>query len=192
MKNILLLSVVILCIGFGLSLFSFLPQTHLEPYNRTILQQVETVQKDGTISSWYTFYSEAFTCMPGDTISIHAQAQTSGESLSVMVSDILGNTIEQRDDVKNVSITVTIPTNGLYTVTVNRYRYSPFVVFLAPAEAYIYVKTTITETHIVQDYQTVTTFPYKDLSTPGIVLMIAGIGIGVILIAQEKKYKDSS
>ena len=186
MRTILLVCMVTLSLGFAISLLSFLPQTRSEPYLRQTQQRVDKLQKDGTVSSWYTFYTQSFSCAPGDTISIRVQAQTSGESLSVIVSQTLGNTIEQRDDVENLDITANIPSSGLYTVTVNRYRYSPFVIWLAPAEAYIYVKTAITETRLVEDYRTVTTFPFKDLLLPGIVIMIAGIGVGVISIAQRE------
>jgi len=186
MKNILLLSGILLSIGLGATLFSFIPQPHREPYWRKTQQRVEKVQKDGTVSSWYTFYSQSFSCVAGDTISIRAQAQTSGESLSIVVSQTLGSTIEQREDVTDINITVTIPTSGSYTVTINRYRYSPFVVWLAPAEAYIYVKTNITETKLEQGYRTVLTYPYKELLAPGVVLMIAGIGFGIFTIAQQK------
>jgi len=59
MKNSLLLSGILLSIGLGLSLFSFLPQPRRELYWKTTQQQVEKVQKDGTVSSWYTFYSQS-------------------------------------------------------------------------------------------------------------------------------------
>ena len=114
------------------------------------------------------------------------RAQAKDGSLSVLVSQSLtGDVIEQRDDATDVNINVTIPANGPYTVTINRYRYSPFVIFLAPADAYIFVKTAITETRFIQDYRTVTTYPYKELLIPGIAIIIASIGFGIISIAQQ-------
>jgi len=185
-NNILLLSVVVLGCGIVLSLFSYLPKTIQIPYLRTVQQPVETVQQDGVTSNFYTYYSKSFQCKVGDTIQIRSQSQTAGATLSATVSELLGNTVMQQNDVSSIDTTVTIPEDGYYSVVIERYRTSAWVIFLTQTNAYVYVKTSITETKTVQDYRPVTTYPYKDLITPAIAIMVAGIGIGVVSIAKKK------
>lgn len=187
-----MLSAVALCIGLALCAIYFFPRTVSEPYPELVSQRVDRVQEDGNVTALYTFYSQAFNCRAGDTIFIHAQALSSDESLSFVVSQTSGNTIEQRNNVRDGNLTVTIPTDGSYTVTIERYRHSVWVFFLEKADAYIYVKTSITETSLVQKYRDVVTYPYKDLLIPGVVLLIAGIGLGVLSIAEEKPVAENA
>lgn len=192
MRGISLLSAVALCIGLALSAVSSFPQTVSEPYTELVSQRVDRVQEDGNVTALYTFYSQAFSCKAGDTIFIHARALSGDESLSFVVSHTLGDTVEQRNNVRDGNLTVTIPTDGSYTVTIIRYRYSPYVIYLSSVDAYIYVRTSITETRLVQKYRDVVTYPYKDLLSPGEVLLIAGIGLALLSIAEARPTAENA
>jgi len=171
---------LILLLGFGLCLASFIPkhESHSEPYLKPV--QSEKVQQDGTVSAFYTYYQKCFTSHTGDKITVKASTSDANVYLTVSVNGPLGTTIKTEEKVKQANFTVTASEYGSYCVTVERWRESIYVLFLTETSAHIYVKTAIT--NILQDYRKVTTtkYPYKDLFLPGIAIMVGGIGLAVI------------
>lgn len=173
----------LLALGFGMCLLSFVPQSRLEPYLKQVQQYVGRVRQDGNVSAIRTFYDKWFFLNPNDKILIHAHIEE--ESLSVTVSGSNGwgwEKVEQRENVTNVDLEVTASQFLMYSINIERWS-PPYHIFLTPATAYVYVKTSTLETVTVQDYRNVTTYPYRDLLIPSIVPMTAGIGVGVIVIA---------
>jgi hypothetical protein len=49
------------------------------------------------------------------------------------------------------------------------------------------ITTRTTEQALVQAYRDVTTYPYKNLETAGIAVMVAGIGVGVIHSTKQRQ-----
>lgn len=183
MKSIWYASGILLVIGIAVCLVSFAPVNKLVPYTREVQHPVNEVQQDGTVKSLLTFYSHGFTLSAGDKVKIKAQAQDC--SLEVEVKDIMGNNVEQQSDVVSPNLEVSIPSYGWYGVYITRYRSSPYVIFLDKASAYVHVETESTQTSFVQDYQSLTTYPYRDLWMLGVAVMICGIGTAVVLIARK-------
>jgi hypothetical protein len=183
LRNPWVVGVVLLAIGLAICILSFIPVTHLVPYERETQEQVETVQQDGTVRAWYDYYSNSFTFAAGDVVTIKAQSQDG--TLYCAVTDILGNQIGGQSGVSDINLNVTIPLNGMYTVTVGRYRTSSEVIFLTEASAYVYVKTRITQMGWVQDYQNVTTYPYRDIWPLGVTIMVLGVGICTVVFARN-------
>jgi len=189
MRNPWTVGSALLVIGLAICISSFIPVTHLEPYERETQQQVETVQQDGTVTAWYDYYSNTFTFAAGDVVMIKAQSQDG--TLSCAVKDISGNQVGGQGDVPDIDLNITIPSNGMYTVTVSRYRTSIYVLFLTQASAYVYIKTRITQIGWVQDYQNVTIYPYKDIWPLGATIMILGIGVCTVIFARNKNTKGT-
>ena len=94
--------------------------------------------------------------------------------------------IASQSNVQNVNLDVTVPSDGYYQINVKRYKESVFVIYLEETTASVKVSTITTEQVFLQDYRSVTTYPYKNFETAGIAVMLAGIGAGVLSVAQNK------
>jgi len=183
LRNPWVVGVVLLVIGLAICMISFIPVAQLEPYVTETQQQVEEVQQDGMVTAWYVFYSQSFTFAAGDVVMIKAQSQDG--PLYCEVTDILGNQVGGQYDVPDINLNVTIPSNGMYTVTVGRYRASSEVLFLTEASAYVFVKTRITQEGLVQDYRSLSTYPYRDTWPLGITVLVLGVGVCAVILARN-------
>jgi hypothetical protein len=148
-------------------------------------QTKNNVVQDGEISALSSFYSKNFQLGAGDKISITATINEG--TLSANVLDMWTfKEIASQSNVQNVNLDVTVPSDGYYQINVKRYKESVFVIYLEETTASVKVSTITTEQVFVQDYRSVTTYPYKNFETAGIAVMLAGIGAGVLSVAQNK------
>ena len=175
---------LIIVMGFGLSITSFIPQVryYKEPYWREEKVTTEEVKQDGTCSASRVYYSETFYLEKGDEITVRASTSDEEVYLNIIIEKSGGEAVREFYHTKDYTLKYTAEESAYYNVRVERWRSSTWVVYWDKTEAYVYVKTKITRTTYVQDYRTVpkTEYPYKDLLYPGVVIMILGIGAGVI------------
>lgn len=185
MKSLWVLSAFLIVIGFCIFLYSSVPKTVQEPYMKLTTQTKNNVVQDGEISALSSFYSKNFQLGAGDKISITATINEG--TLSANVLDMWTfKEIASQSNVQNVNLDVTVPSDGYYQINVKRYKESVFVIYLEETTASVKVSTITTEQVFVQDYRSVTTYPYKNFETAGIAVMLAGIGAGVLSVAQNK------
>ena len=183
-----MLSAFLLFSGFCVFIYSSIPVIVKEPYLKTVTKTKEDVLTEGTISAYSIFYSKTFNFNSGDRIFITASIEEG--TLSAGVYDYFeSKEIASQENVKTVSIDVTVPRSGYYEIYVRRYKKSIYEFFLSKVNANVKITTITTEQYFVQDYREKTTYPYKDYETTGIALMLAGIGVGVLSIAQDRHYK---
>jgi hypothetical protein len=185
LKSLWVLSAFLIVIGFCIFLYSSVPKTVQEPYMKLTTQTKNNVVQDGEISALSSFYSKNFQLGAGDKISITATINEG--TLSANVLDMWTfKEIASQSNVQNVNLDVTVPSDGYYQINVKRYKESVFVIYLEETTASVKVSTITTEQVFVQDYRSVTTYPYKNFETAGIAVMLAGIGAGVLSVAQNK------
>jgi hypothetical protein len=171
-------------------LYSSVPKTVKEPYINWVTQPKDEVLQDGTVSALSIFYSETHQFESGDKISITASIDEG--TLSVDIYDMWAfKEIAAQENVQSVDLDVTIPSNSFYEITVKRYKSSVFVIYTEKTNANVKITTRTTEQALVQAYRDVTTYPYKNLETCGIAVMVAGIGVGVLSIAQIQREESN-
>ena len=190
MKNLWTLSAILLLIGFCVFVYSSVPQTVKQPYTKWDTQTKDNVLEDGTISSTSIFFSKSYSFKSGDKILITASIDEG--TLSVRVYEAwTSNEIAFRDDVQSVNLDVTIPNDGYYTISVNRYKRSVGIIYLTKVNADVRVTTRTTEQALVQTYRDTTTYPNKNFESAGIVLLLTGIGVGVLSFQKkDHEHKD--
>jgi hypothetical protein len=189
-KSLWALSAIILFIGICVLAYSYFPETVSEPYTTWVTQSHDNVLKDGTVSAWYDYFIGDTNFNQGDQVFI--VASTSDGTLTAQVYDVYANeVIQSQDNVANINLNVTIPSSSYYEIKVSRYRSSIYVLFTLPATANVHVATHTTEQVPTTAYRDVTIYPHKDLVIVGIAIMVAGIGVGVLTIAQDKKRNET-
>lgn len=190
MKSLWILSALLIIIGFCVFLYSYAPQTAQEPYLRVVTQTKDNVLVDETISAKYTFCFKSYLFKEGDKISIIASIDEG--TLSVSVDEVWSGEIISKEDVQSVNLDVAIQKDSTYTITVERYRTSIFVLYSNATNANVKIAQRTTEQAFATAYRDVITYPYKGYQTAGFAVMVAGIGCGVLSVAQNKNKNNSS
>ncbi len=183
MKSIWVLSAALLLLGVSIFVYSAIPQIIQEPYLKTVTQNKDTVLLEDTISEQYSFVYKNFFFKQGDNISIIATIDegTLGANVYEVYS---GFSIVKRENSTNINLEVTIPRDGLYHIGIGRYRPSLNVFYSEATNANVEIVQRTTEQVLVTAYRDVTIYPNKGYETAGIVLVVAGIGAGVLSLAQ--------
>ena len=191
MKTLWALSATILSIGACVLAYSYFPETVEQPYTTWVDQPRNTVLIDETVEAYRIYYDEYRTLRQGDRVSI--VASSSDHTLTATVADCSNildpSVISSQENVANISLDVTIPSSGYYEIVISRYRDSQYIIFLDKTNANVRVTRRTTERVSIQAYRYVTTYPHKDLQTLAIAILIAGIGVGVLTIAQGTRNK---
>jgi len=186
LKTLWALSAFILFFGGCVLVYSHFPETVKEPYTTFANLPRDNVLTNGIVKAYRIYYDGYKTLDQGDRVSI--VASNSAETLTARVIDcsnlLAPNVISSRENVSNINLDVTIPRSGYYEIEVSRYRRNEYIIFLDQINATVRVITHTTEQVSTQAYRDVTIYPHKDLQTPAIAILVAGIGVGVLTIAQ--------
>ena len=179
-----MLSVVLLLLGVSIFVYSAIPQIIQEPYLKTVTQNKDTVLLEDTISAQYSFVYENFFFKQGDNISIIATIDEG--TLGAHVYEVSsGFSIVKRENSTKVNLEVTVPRDGLYHISVGRFRPSLYVWYSEATNANVEIVQRTVEQVLVTAYRDVTIYPNKGYETAGIILVLAGIGAGVLSAAQN-------
>jgi len=191
LKSLWVLSAVLLLLGVSIFVYSLIPQIIQEPYLKTVTQNKDTVLLEDTISAQYSFVYKNFFFKQGDNISIIATIDEG--TLGAHVYEVYsGFSIVKRENSTNINLEVTVPRDGLYHIGVGRYRPSLSVFYSEATNANVEIVQRTTEQVLVTAYRDVTIYPNKVYETAGIVLVLAGIGAGVLSVAQNISGKKNN
>lgn len=197
MKSLWILSALLIFSGFSTILCSAVPQTIREPYTILKDRTINYLIKDGLGTATSPFYSTYFygvyNFTQGDTVSITASPTDGKTLLSAEVSRYFGLEIyKSQDNTTTINMNYTIPFSGRFEITISRYKASDFEFFSTETTANVRITARMTEKVQVQEYRSVTTYPYEDFETVGIAVMLAGIGAGILSVAQDKRKNQCS
>jgi hypothetical protein len=184
-----IISCLLIITGIGCYLASLVPvAVHNQvPYTGYKTQTINNVLADGSVSSLMTYFNDYASLNQGDIINIQSSTTDPDVTLTASVGEFLASDIQKQENVTSINLSVTVPKSGYYEISVSRYRHSVFVIFLERTNATVKVTTQTTEQVPVTLYHdvAVTTYPYKDYQTYGIPLLLAGIGVAVLAVAQN-------
>ena len=182
LRQLYLLSLSLVIIGAGISLGSYLPLTKRVPYQASEERTSNQVLINSPVSATYTYFSKTYDFHKGAHVTI--KASTSDGTLSASIHGGPSNVVvSSKENVGEVNLSVEIPSDGHYTITVERDRKSSLIIFLSQAFANVNINADVTESVPVTRYMEVVSYPYKNYLTFGLVVLAIGIGVGVITIA---------
>jgi hypothetical protein len=191
MKSLSVLSAVLLFVGFGVFLYSVYPQTVKEPYtvwkdethNYTLKEGIATA----TSPSFGTYFDAIYNFTAGDILTITASSTDGQIPLSATVSKFFRLQVyASQDNMTAINMDYTIPSSGNFEITVSRYKASAFDYFSTETTANVRITASMVTKVQVQEYRDVTTYPHKDLQIAAIAVMIFGIGVAILSLAQGR------